>query len=47
MTLTLGFPTGVMRGLDPRIHVLELFRPKTWMAVTSTAMTIRLDRTKR
>src|SRR5262249_52472636 len=36
-----GFPSlGVMRGLDPRIHVLTgVEENKTWMAGTSPAMT--------
>ncbi len=28
-----------MRGLVPRIHVFMVIKEKTWMAVTSTAMT--------
>jgi hypothetical protein len=33
--------TTVMRGLVPRIHVFLSSRTKTWMAVTSTAMTMK------
>jgi hypothetical protein len=33
-----------MPGLVPGIHVLPAWKPKTWMAGTSPAMTVRLTK---